>query len=164
MLSSLFISSLLCRNKTEGEGIFDFGFPCDADFSLELGALQYLMFQVKDIGHIQSLRSVENIKGVMMNNHKYEAAKERVKELKDFYNNLISYITINIVLIIINLITNPRYLWFRWVTIFWGIGILLHASKVFLYKGKFLGKDWEEKKIKEIMGKEVTPNTDKAGS
>jgi len=40
------------------------------------------------------------------------------------------------------------------VTIFWGIGIILHASKVFILKGRFLGKAWEEKKIKEIMEKE----------
>jgi len=40
------------------------------------------------------------------------------------------------------------------VTIFWGIGVLIHASKVFVLKGKFLGEEWEEKKIREIMEKE----------
>ena len=29
-----------------------------------------------------------------------------------------------------------------------------HASKVFVIKGKYLGKEWEERKIKEIMEKE----------
>ena len=89
-----------------------------------------------------------------MNDEKYEEAKKRVKELKDFYRNLITYAAVNILLIIINLITSPNHLWFYWVTIFWGIGICLHASKVYILKGKFLGKNWEEKKIKEIMGKE----------
>ena len=89
-----------------------------------------------------------------MNDEKYEEAKRRVKELKDFYRNLVTYAAINILLIIINLITSPGSLWFYWVTIFWGIAILLHASKVFILKGKFLGKEGEEKKIKEIMGKE----------
>jgi len=90
----------------------------------------------------------------MMNDEKYEEAKRRVKELRDFYRNLLTYVGINILLIIINLITSPGSLWFYWVTIFWGIAILLHASKVFILKGKFLGKEWEEKKIKEMMGKE----------
>jgi uncharacterized protein YhhL (DUF1145 family) len=57
-------------------------------------------------------------------------------------------------LIIINLLTYPERLWFYWVSIFWGFAVLLHALKVFVFKGKFLGKDWEEKKIKEIMEKE----------
>jgi len=35
-----------------------------------------------------------------------------------------------------------------------GYNIVLHASKVFILKGKFLGKEWEEKKIKEIMEKD----------
>lgn len=89
-----------------------------------------------------------------MNDEKYEEAKNRVKELKDFYRNLITYAGVNIFLIIINLVTSPGTLWFYWVTIFWGIGIVLHASKVFILKGRFLGKGWEEKKIKEIMEKE----------
>ncbi|MBW1643143.1 MAG: 2TM domain-containing protein [Deltaproteobacteria bacterium] len=90
----------------------------------------------------------------MMNDEKYKEAKKRVRELKDFYRNLLTYVGVNILLIIINLLTSPGSLWFYWVTIFWGIAIVLHASKVFILKGKFLGKEWEEKKIKEIIGKE----------
>jgi hypothetical protein len=90
----------------------------------------------------------------MMNDTKYEEAKRRVKELKDFYRNLLTYVGVNILLMIINFITSPESLWFYWVTIFWGIAIVLHAFKVFVLKGKFLGKEWEEKKIREMMGKE----------
>ena len=92
-----------------------------------------------------------------MNDEKYEKAKNRVEELKKFYGNLITYGVINVILIIINLVTSPGSLWFYWVTIFWGIAILLHASKVFILKGKFLGEEWEERKIKEIMEKEGKP-------
>ncbi len=88
-----------------------------------------------------------------MNDERYEKAKRRVKELKDFYRNLMTYVAVNILLIVINLITSPDKLWFFWVTIFWGIGIVLHASRVFILKGKFLGQEWEKKKIKEIMEK-----------
>jgi len=92
-----------------------------------------------------------------MDELKYEKAKKRVKELKDFYRNLVTYIVINVILIIINLVTNPGKLWFYWVTIFWGIAILIHASKTFILKDKFLGEEWEEKKIKEILEKEEKP-------
>ena len=89
-----------------------------------------------------------------MNGEKYEEAKTRVRELKHFYRNLTTYVAVNILLIIINLLTYPERLWFYWVSIFWGFAVLLHALKVFVFKGKFLGREWEEKKIKEIMEKE----------
>lgn len=90
----------------------------------------------------------------MMDDEKYEKAKRRVEELKKFYGNLITYIVVNIVLIIINLVTSPGNLWFYWVTFFWGIAIVLQASRVFVLKGRFFGDTWEQKKIKELMEKE----------
>ncbi len=36
---------------------------------------------------------------------------------------------------------------------FWGIGLLSHALSVF-GPNLFLGKDWEDKKIKQLMEKE----------
>ena len=92
-----------------------------------------------------------------MNDERYEKAKKRVEELKKFYGNVVTYVAINIVLIIINLVTSPGSLWFYWVTIFWGIALLLHASRVFVLRGKFLGEEWEEKKIRELMEKEEKP-------
>jgi uncharacterized protein YhhL (DUF1145 family) len=89
-----------------------------------------------------------------MSNERYDKAKKRVGELKKFYSNVITFVVVNLVLIIINLVTSPGSLWFYWVTIFWGIAILLHGSRVFIFKGKFLGEEWEQKKIKEIMEKE----------
>lgn len=81
---------------------------------------------------------------------RYKRAKARVGELKEFYEHLTIYIGVNITLVIINLVTSPNTLWFYWVTVFWGIGIIWHAIDVY---GK-LGKRWEEKKIKELMEKE----------
>jgi hypothetical protein len=89
-----------------------------------------------------------------MSNEKYEKAKKRVQELRRFYRNLVSFGIINVILIIVDVATSPGSLWFYWVTIFWGIAVLLHASKVFILKGTFLGEEWEQKKIKEIMEKE----------
>ena len=86
-----------------------------------------------------------------MDDERYEKARKRVQEIKGFYSNLISYILINVLLIIINLVTSPGSLWFYWVTIFWGIAIVIHAVKTFVLKGKFLGEEWEQKKIREIM-------------
>ena len=82
---------------------------------------------------------------------KYQEAKKRVEEIKGFYFHLISYIVVNAVLVVINLLTSPEYLWFIWPIIGWGVGLLIHAFTVF---GNVMGKDWEERKIKEIMEKD----------
>ncbi len=79
-----------------------------------------------------------------------EKATQRVKELKDLYNNVISYIVTNFVLLLINLFTSPGFLWVRYVAFFWGIGLLFHAASVYFFNGKVLGNNWEEKKIEEL--------------
>ncbi|SMP04393.1 2TM domain-containing protein [Chryseobacterium profundimaris] len=79
----------------------------------------------------------------------YERAQKRVKELKSFYGNLISYCIIIPFLIILNLITSPHEIWFYWPMLGWGIGLLAHGASVFA-----IGKGWEEKKIREILEKQ----------
>ena len=85
---------------------------------------------------------------------RYKEARNRVNELRAFYRNLLTYLMINVVIVIINLVTSPDQLWFYWVTIFWGIGLLFHAMSVFLGKGRLLGREWEEKQIKKIMNRQ----------
>jgi hypothetical protein len=82
--------------------------------------------------------------------HKYQNAKKRVKELKGFYVHLGVYVLVNSLLFLINITTSPDTLWFYWPLFGWGIGIVMHAVYVFGF-GHWLGPDWEGKKIKEIM-------------
>ena len=84
---------------------------------------------------------------------RYQKAKKRVQEIKGFYSHLASYILVMIVLIFINLRYSPQYLWFVWTLLGWGIGVAIHGMVVFNYM-PFLGKDWEEQKIKEFMDQE----------
>ena len=84
---------------------------------------------------------------------KYLLAKKKVENIKGFYGNLTSYIFVNILLIGINLWTSPNHLWFYWPLMWWGLGVLFHGLKVFEVLPT-LGKDWEERKIKEFMEKE----------
>lgn len=80
-------------------------------------------------------------------------AEKRVKELKEFYQHVQSYIGVNLLLVAINLFTSPRTLWVRYVLFFWGIGLLCHAASVYFFNGRILGSDWEEKKIDELTKK-----------
>ncbi len=84
---------------------------------------------------------------------KYLRAKKRVDEIKGFYWNLLAYCLVIPFLIFINLKTSPGYHWFWWPMLGWGIGMLFHAYGVF---GQHLlfGRDWEDRKIKELMDKD----------
>ena len=84
---------------------------------------------------------------------RYFKARKRVEEIKGFYGNLIAFIFVNIGLLVVNLVTSPKHLWFYWPLLWWGLGVAVHGMKVFNCM-PFLGKNWEEQKIKEFMDKE----------
>jgi Na+/melibiose symporter-like transporter len=81
---------------------------------------------------------------------KYQRARKRVEAIKGFYIHLGVYLVVNLFLFLLNIITSPDQLWFYWVLLGWGIGIVAHAFFVFGF-GRLFGADWEEKKIREIM-------------
>ena len=105
-----------------------------------------LLIKMKNIMYTDSLE-----------NSKYVKAVERVEKLKEFYQNLASYCIVIPFLIFINLTFSPGFHWF-WFPIFgWGIGLTFHFLEVNNYN-IFLGKNWEDKKIKELMEKENKQN------
>jgi hypothetical protein len=81
----------------------------------------------------------------------YEEAKERVQQLKGFYQHLVVYVLVNVFLFVINVVTSPDNWWFYWPLLGWGIGIVAHGAAVF-FGGGLWGKAWEEKKIRKLMG------------
>lgn len=83
-------------------------------------------------------------------NSSYVKAVEKVEKLKEFYQNIISYCIIIPFLIFINLRFSPQFHWFWFPMFGWGIGVLFHGLDVYDYN-PFLGKNWESKKIKELM-------------
>jgi hypothetical protein len=88
-----------------------------------------------------------------MEDERYRAAKAKVENIRVFYIHLMLFAGINILLFIINMIQSPHAIWFYWVTLFWGVGLCWHAYSVFGTEPLF-GREWEEKKIKEILEKE----------
>ena len=84
--------------------------------------------------------------------HRYEQARARAKQLKDFYTHAAVYVVVNIGLFLINLLGHGGW-WFYWPLIGWGIGLGVHALNVFVLGGRF-GQDWEERKARELMDKD----------
>ena len=89
---------------------------------------------------------------------KYQEAAKRVKKIKGFFTHLTVYIVVNTMIIIVNVQNlDEGESFFKFKTfstaLFWGIGLAAHGLSVFL-PSLIMGKDWEEKKIKELMEKE----------
>ncbi len=79
----------------------------------------------------------------------YFKAKKQVKDIKDFYGNLVSYCFVIPLLAFINYQTSWEFKWFVFPMIGWGLGLAFHAFSVFGY-----GRAWEERKIQELMEKQ----------
>lgn len=84
---------------------------------------------------------------------RYYEAQKKVVEIRKFYEHLTIFLLTNPIVIAVNLITSPEYLWCLWCLFGWGIPIILHGLKAF-GRSPFFNREWEERKIKEIMEEE----------
>lgn len=84
---------------------------------------------------------------------RYEQVRRRVREIRGFYLHLTVFIAINALLHVINFVTAPGVYWAYWPLIGWGIGLLAHGLAIYRWM-PFFGKDWEERKIRELMDKD----------
>jgi sensor histidine kinase YesM len=83
----------------------------------------------------------------------YERAWRQVKAMRGFYKHASLYVVVIAGLCAINLLKSPTKLWFLFPAAGWGVGLVLHALSVW---GRvfWLGREWEEKKIAQIMARE----------
>lgn len=85
---------------------------------------------------------------------KYSEARKKVKKLKGLYVHAVVYVLVNLFIIASNtqqglqLSDMDNY----WTAIFWGVGLLAHVIGVYV-PNIFLGKEWEERKTRELMDK-----------
>src|SRR5690554_1869650 len=84
---------------------------------------------------------------------RYKLAKKHVEELKVFYLHLGIYLIFIPLFIYLNLLSNAGFPWALFPILGWGFGVSSHAMETFNYH-PFLGKKWEERKIRELMEKE----------
>jgi len=85
----------------------------------------------------------------MENQEAYQRAEKKVEAKFGFYSHLAVYMAVNTLLIVINLSTSPKYLWFKWPLIGWGIGLFVHALSVFFISARF-----KEQMVEKEMEKE----------
>lgn len=97
-------------------------------------------------------------------NLKTERAKARIKKLKGFYVHFTVYILVNIflssVIISEKMYSGAGFFEAFWnfesfsTALFWGIGLLFHAIRVFSLN-PFFSKEWEDRQIKKYMEKDT---------
>lgn len=85
----------------------------------------------------------------------YLRAQKKVKSLIGFYWHFASYVIVNIFIISMIVINGGEFWSFGTfaTAFFWGIGLFFHFLGVY-GPDFFFGKNWEERKIKEMMDKD----------
>ncbi|WP_420572690.1 2TM domain-containing protein [Kordia sp.] len=93
----------------------------------------------------------------------YLRAEKKVKNIRGFYVHLLVYLCVNLFISIKKIMRNLdngetfNEAFFDFGTFIvwlaWGIGLAFHAYSIFVKNG-ILGSEWEERKIREYMGRE----------
>ena len=78
----------------------------------------------------------------------------RMRKIKAFYLHLAEYVVIVGFLVVVNLLTFPRYFWAGWVAIAWGLALVLHGLRTF-DKIPFLNADWEKRTVEKYLGRKL---------
>ncbi|MFC7357551.1 2TM domain-containing protein [Jejudonia soesokkakensis] len=94
-----------------------------------------------------------NTQDSYISDKKYELAKEHVDKLKGFYVHLTIYLLFVPFFIWLNFKSGTGFPWAIFPIGGWGLGVAGHAAETFNWN-PFFGKDWEERKIRELMDKE----------
>ncbi len=95
-------------------------------------------------------------------NLKYIKAKNKVEKLKSFYNHLGIYVIVNLVITGFK-VSNHLESWDSFINdllsidvlsvwVIWGLVLLIHFISL------IFGQGWEERKIEELMNKELSKN------
>ena len=90
---------------------------------------------------------------------KYERAKEHVEKLKGFYIHFAIYLLMVPVFIFLNF-RSTSFPWAIFPIVGWGFGVTGHAMETYNYN-PLLGKNWEERKMKEFMEEDDYNNFNK---
>lgn len=85
-------------------------------------------------------------------------AQQRIKDIKGFYTHLFATFLILPFLIFINLQTVPQFEWYWYAITAWCLGLLIHWLNVFPFSKLGFKKEWEDKKLKEIIANSSVEN------
>ncbi len=82
----------------------------------------------------------------------YQSVVAHIKKVREFYNCVVVYGVVITALAILNYTTAPYYLWVFYPLLFWGLGLAIRGFQLFGSQ-LFFGKEWEKRKIEELINK-----------
>ena len=82
-----------------------------------------------------------------------QETRNEVKKLKRFYKKLIRYGFLIVLLLVINLIFSPDYLWVVWPALGWGMIMVWKGLQTYVFTTIF-GSTWEERQIEKRLNKQ----------
>ena len=77
----------------------------------------------------------------------------RVKAKMGFYHSLVTYLIVNAILALINILTPHQNLWFLWVAVLWGVVIVFRFFRVFVFPEHRV-EEMEERMVEREMKRE----------
>lgn len=86
-----------------------------------------------------------------------EAIRERiafmqVRRIRAFYLHLTTYLVVNAGCALIDALTSPGVWWFVGLSLFWGLGLAIHALTVFVFD-RYFGGPWELERVEKLLGR-----------
>ena len=82
----------------------------------------------------------------------YRSARRRVRRVMGFYRHLTTYISVLLVLLVIDIATGPDEFWVQWVALVWGILLALHFLNVWVFDS-IIGRDAERRMVERELRK-----------
>ena len=116
-----------------------------------LAAVLEVNFGALREAHMTPSASPPSPQGVSMDE---ALALARVRKIKGFYMHIVQYVLIVGFLVVVNLVTFPRYFWAGWAALGWGLGLAMHGLRVF-DKIPFLNADWERRTVEKYLGRKL---------
>ena len=80
----------------------------------------------------------------------YRRARRRVRRTMGFYRHVSTFVSVILVLLIIDIVTGTDDFWVQWVALVWGIILLLHFLNVHVFD-TILGREAEARMIEREM-------------
>jgi len=77
-------------------------------------------------------------------------AKMKAKKLREFYPHVRTYLIVNAIFFVINLLSSPGDWWVLYPLIGWGFCLTIHAIEAFS-PFKDYDDEWEERKTRELV-------------
>ncbi len=82
----------------------------------------------------------------------YRRARRRVRRVMAFYRHLTTFVTVTLLLLVVDIVTGPEDFWVQWVALIWGIILLIHFLNVFAFDA-ILGREAEKRMLERELHK-----------